>query len=427
MFNLWKEVKTSLLTALWFMVLTFPVMVIKVNTIEDVVEWRWERLAMVGIGVFFISALYRSMLHRKRTGGRKEPKPLTIRLPKGGKSFSLDSAFFSQKKVAVPGLAVLALLVILFPFFSSMYQTGIMTTALLYVMLGMGLNIVVGLGGMLHLGYIAFYAVGAYTYALLNYHFGVGFWMALPLGGLFALLFGILLGVPVLRLKGDYLAIVTLGFAEIIRIVLENWNDFSFGPSGIANIPRPGFFGMKLNLQNAAIYTYFIILALVVFTIFIVSRLKNSRLGRAWEAMREDDIACEAMGVDITKTKVTAFAIGALWAGIAGVVFAAKTTFINPASFTVWESIVVLSLVVLGGMGSLTGVVVGAFLLILLPEYLRAFSEYRMLLFGIILVVMMIFKPDGIIKAKRHVFTFSGGDPPAADPDSESKDGEGQS
>jgi branched-chain amino acid transport system permease protein len=412
MFNLRKEVKTSLLTALWFMVLTFPVMVIKVNTIDDVVEWRWERLALVGFGTFFISALYRYMLHRKKTGGRKERKAPVLRFKKGGDGITLDSGFFAQKKVAVPGLALICLAIILFPFLFSMYQTGIMTTALLYVMLGMGLNIVVGLGGMLHLGYIAFYAVGAYTYALLNYHFGLSFWMALPLGGFFAFLFGILLGVPVLRLKGDYLAIVTLGFAEIIRIILENWNDFSFGPSGIANIPRPGFFGIKLSLQQSTVFTYFIIVVLVAFTIFIVARLKNSRLGRAWEAMREDDIACEAMGVDITKTKVTAFAIGALWAGIAGVVFAAKTTFINPASFTVWESIVVLSLVVLGGMGSITGVVVGAMLLILLPEYLRAFSEYRMLLFGIILVVMMIFKPDGIIKAKRHVFTFSGGDPP---------------
>jgi branched-chain amino acid transport system permease protein len=406
MFNIWKEAKKSLLVALWFMVLTFPVMVIKVNTITDTIVWRWDRMAMIGVGVFFLSGAYRYMLYRKKTGARKEPKAPAFTIPKIGTRITLDSDFFSQKKVAIPGISAVMLIIIAFPFFSSMYQTGIMSTALLYVMLGMGLNIVVGMGGMLHLGYIAFYAVGAYTYALLNYHFGVNFWIALPLGGLFSMIFGVLLGIPVLRLRGDYLAIVTLGFAEIIRIVLENWNDFSFGPSGIANIPRPDFFGIKLNLQNATIFTYFILVGLVIFTIFVVSRLKNSRLGRTWEAMREDDIACEAMGVDLTKAKVTAFALGALWAGLAGVVFASKTTFINPASFTLWESIVVLSLVVLGGMGSLTGVVVGAMLLILLPEYLRAFSEYRMLIFGMLLVAMMIFRPEGLIRAKRHVFTF---------------------
>lgn len=407
--NLVKEIKTSLITALWFMVLTFPIMVIKVNTIDNIVEWRWIRLAVVGIGVFFLSALYRYLLYRRKMGTRRDLKAPKLKLPGMKNTLTLDTAFFSQKKVAIPGGTVLALVIITFPLVVSMYQTSIMSTALLYVVLGLGLNIVIGLGGMLHLGYIAFYAVGAYTYALLNYHFGIGFWLALPLGGIFSLLFGILLGIPVLRLKGDYLAIVTLGFAEIIRIVLENWNEFSFGPSGIANIPRPPLFGIKLSLQQATVYIYYIIVALVIFTIFIVARLKNSRLGRAFEAMREDDIACEAMGVDITKTKVTAFALGAFWAGLAGVVFAAKTTFINPASFTLWESIVVLSLVVLGGMGSIVGVILGAFLFILLPEYFRAFSEYRMLIFSLALVIMMIFRPGGMVTARRHIFTFSKG------------------
>lgn len=406
MFDMKKELKRSGLIALWFMLLTFPLMVIKVNTIEDVVQWRWIRLVFIGLGSFLLATLYRYLLHRKEHAS-DTPSIIATRLPKLSQLFRGFHTLSRQRRFSIPFFLFLALMVVLFPFLSSMYQTNIMSTALLYVMLGMGLNIVVGLGGMLHLGYIAFYAVGAYTYALLNYHFGLNFWLALPLGGLFSLLFGILLGIPVLRLKGDYLAIVTLGFAEIIRIVLENWNDFSFGPSGIANIPRPDLFGHQFSLQNASIYIYFIIVALVAFTVFVVARLKHSRLGRAWEAMREDDIASEAMGVDITKAKVTAFALGAFWAGLAGVVFAAKTTFINPASFTVWESIVVLSLVVLGGMGSLTGVFLGAGLLILLPEYLRAFSEYRMLLFGVILVVMMIFRPQGLIQAKRHTFTFT--------------------
>jgi len=212
----------------------------------------------------------------------------------------------------------------------------------------------------------------------------------------------------VLRLRGDYLAIVTLGFGEIIRIILENWNEFSFGPSGIANIPRPSLFGIDLSVHGYTIYIYFIMIALCLFTIFVVNRLQDSRIGRAWIALREDEIACQAMGIDKAKTKLTAFALGATWAGMAGVMFAAKTTFVNPASFTIWESIMVLCIVVLGGMGSIIGVIAGALVLILTPEYLRAFSEYRMLAFGTLLVVMMIFRPGGIIPNVRRTYKFEG-------------------
>jgi branched-chain amino acid transport system permease protein len=275
-------------------------------------------------------------------------------------------------------------------------------------MLGLGLNIVVGVAGLLDLGYVAFYLVGSYSYALLNYHFGLSFWLALPIGAGLAALFGIILGFPVLRLRGDYLAIVTLGFGEILRLVMENWNEFSFGPSGIANIPRPGLLGVDFTLEQNTIFVYFLILALCGITIFFVNRLQNSRLGRAWLALREDEIACQAMGIDKTKTKLTAFALGATWAGFAGVVFAAKTTFINPASFTLMESIIILCVVVLGGMGSIVGVIVGAFVLILTPEYLRVFSEYRMLVFGLILVGMMVFRPGGIITNVRRTYKFEG-------------------
>jgi branched-chain amino acid transport system permease protein len=293
-----------------------------------------------------------------------------------------------------------------FPFLFSSYQTNIMTTALIYVMLGLGLNIVVGLAGLLDLGYVAFYAVGAYSYALLNVHFGLGFWAILPVGALLGALFGILLGFPVLRLRGDYLAIVTLGFGEIIRLILENWNAFSFGPSGIANIPRPGFFGIPLTLNEATIYIYYVMIGLCLFTVFVVERLRNSRIGRAWIALREDEIACQAMGIDKTKTKLTAFALGATWAGMVGVLFAAKTTFINPASFTFLESAMILSIVVLGGMGSISGVILAAFLLILTPEYLRAFSNYRMILFGTTMVLMMIFRPQGIVTNIRRTYRY---------------------
>ena len=213
-----------------------------------------------------------------------------------------------------------------------------------------------------------------------------------------------------LRLRGDYLAIVTLGFGEIIRLVLENWNDFSLGPSGIANIPRPSLPGADLSLQASNTYLYFLMLAFVVVTIFVVGRLKDSRIGRAWIALREDEIACQAMGIDKTRTKLTAFALGATWAGMMGVVFAAKNTFVNPASFTFHESVMILAIVVLGGMGSVAGVVVGALALILLQYYLSAFSDLRMLLFGAIMVAMMVFRPQGMIRAARRTYFFQDGE-----------------
>jgi branched-chain amino acid transport system permease protein len=301
-----------------------------------------------------------------------------------------------------------------FPFIFSIYQTNIMITAMIYILLGLGLNIVVGVAGLLDLGYAAFYCVGAYSYALLNYHFGLGFWTVLAIGAGLAAMFGIILGFPVLRLRGDYLAIVTLGFGEIIRLIMENWNEFSFGPSGIANIPRPGFFGIDMNIEQATIYIYFLMIGLALLTIFVVNRLQNSRIGRAWIALREDEVACQAMGIDKRKTKLMAFALGATWAGFAGVVFAAKTTFINPASFTLWESINILCVVVLGGMGSIVGVIVGAFILVLLPEYLRFLSEYRILVYGAVLVVMMVFRPGGIVETTRRTYQYKEIEPEGA-------------
>ena len=394
-----EEIKKSALVSIWFMFLTFPIMVVRVNTIYRTVEWRWLNMLFVGVGSFFLSMLWRFMIRRKEMGQKKAEK-------EEGEHLTRVQRLLRDRRVALPGVVAVAVFALAYPFLFSMYQTNIMITALIYVMCGLGLNIVIGLAGLLDLGYVAFYAVGAYSYALLNHHFGMSFWMALPVGGALGFLFGVLLGFPVLRLRGDYLAIVTLGFGEIIRLVLENWNAFSFGPSGIANIPRPSFFGMDLDLQQVTIWIYFLMIALVVFTIFVVGRLKNSRIGRAWIALREDEIACQAMGIDKTRTKLSAFALGATWAGMAGVMFAAKTTFINPASFTIWESVIILCVVVLGGMGSIAGVIMGAMVLILLPEYLRAFSEYRMLLFGAILVLMMVFRPGGIITNVRQTYRF---------------------
>ncbi len=394
-----SEIKKSALVSLWFMFLTFPIMVIRVNTTEKLVLWRWENMAYMGIVSFLLSFVWRYLLWRKETGKKK------------GESGGIETPPYSQRilsgrRYAIPTFIAGIGFVVIFPFVTDTYQTNIMITALMYIVLGLGLNIVVGLAGLLDLGYVAFYAVGAYTYGLLNHHFGLGFWTVLPMGAVMGAFFGILLGFPVLRLRGDYLAIVTLGFGEIIRLILENWNEFSFGPSGIAQISRPSLFGIQLSLSASIIYLYFIMIGMVLFTIFVVNRLQNSRIGRAWIALREDEIACQAMGIDKTRTKLTAFALGATWAGMVGVIFAAKTTFINPASFTFLESAMILAIVVLGGMGSIVGVAVAALILILLPEYLRAFSEYRMLIFGAIMVLMMVFRPQGIVPNVRRRYTF---------------------
>jgi len=395
-----KVIQKALLTSLWFVFLTFPIMVIKVDPVERIIRWRWQNSLYVALGTFCVYLLAQFILQRKIKNIESQTEQDS--LPKE----SIIHRILANPKQRNLLIAALSVVILAFPLCSSSYQTNVMITALMYVVLGLGLNIVVGMAGLLDLGYVAFYAVGAYSYALLNHHFQLGFWAVLPIGGGLAALFGILLGFPVLRLRGDYLAIVTLGFGEIIRLILENWSEFSKGPSGISNISRPGLFGMELSLNSAIIYLYYLMILFVIVTIFIVNRLQDSRLGRAWIALREDEIACQAMGIDKRKTKLVAFSLGAFWAGIIGVVFAAKTTFVNPASFTFLESAIILSIVVLGGMGSIVGVIFGAMILILLPEYLRALSEYRMLAFGAILVAMMVFRPQGLISNIRRTYRF---------------------
>lgn len=396
--------KKSLGISLWFMFLTLPLIVVKVNTLNNTVEWRWANLVWVGLAAFAISGLWQlavkqQELRRSRfaASGRK----VTIKPSLAQRLF--DDPVLSRRLLA--GAAVLA---VAFPWLVStgqnFYHVNIMVSALIFVVLGLGLNITVGLAGLLDLGYIAFFAVGAYTYALLNSHFGFGFWLCLPLGGMMGMLFGMVLGFPILRLRGDYLAIVTLGFGSITKIVLENWDTVTGGAAGIANIPRPELFSLVLDGREKSVYSYYLILALVVLTIFVTNRLKNSRIGRAWMALREDEIACVAMGVDMARTKLSAYALGAFWAGLVGVIFAAHNSFINPDSFTFMDSAMILAMVVLGGMGSILGVIIAALALKLLPEYLRAFAEYRMLVFGGVMVLMMIFRPQGLISNMRRKY-----------------------
>ncbi|MCG8452077.1 MAG: branched-chain amino acid ABC transporter permease [Spirochaetales bacterium] len=397
--RLLSEAKKSLITSLWFMVLTFPLLVIKVNTRDNTVVWRWMNLLWVAIGAFGLSWIWRRMLERREKGNTRIQSSAWR---------EKVTVFASNRKFQISGLSTLALVVVLFPFLVKFYQVGIVTSALMFVILGLGLNIVIGYGGLLHLGYAAFYAVGAYSYGLMYLYWGLPFWVALPFGAVSGALFGLVIGFPVLRLRGDYLAIVTLAFGEIIRLLLENLSGFTKGPEGIAQIPRPAFF-TKLSLQGATTYLYFIAIALVLLAIFVIKRLEDSRVGRALEAMRDDEIAAQAMGIDLTKAKLTTFALGAVWAGMVGVVLAGKTTYINPGSFTLMESVMILVAVVLGGTGSIPGVILGAFLVTLIPEYFRALADYRMLMFGVALVVMSIFRPQGIIPRVRKRYTVGGG------------------
>jgi branched-chain amino acid transport system permease protein len=323
------------------------------------------------------------------------------------------------------------------PLTGSRYYVDLGTLVLTYVMLGWGLNIVVGLAGLLDLGYVAFYAVGAYAYALLAETFGLGFWTCLPLAGILAAFWGVLLGFPVLRLRGDYLAIVTLAFGEIIRVLLINWVSLSHGPNGIGDIPRPtlfglrfsmddgndtfaGFFGIEPQTIHRVIFLYYLIFALALLTNWVTLRLRRLPLGRAWEALREDEIACRSLGINVTNTKLTAFATGAMFGGFAGAFFATRQAFISPESFTFIESATVLAIVVLGGLGSQLGVALAALVMVggleMLRDLLSTIGEqigselfsglagdlptYRMLIFGLALVVMMVLRPRGLVSGR---------------------------
>ena len=325
-----------------------------------------------------------------------------------------------QPSYQTTGWVLLLIVAVIWPFTASRGAMDVMTLALIYVMLGLGLNIVVGFAGLLVLGYAAFYAVGAYTYALLAHHYDLSFWLCLPIAGALAALTGFLLGLPVLRLRGDYLAIVTLGFGEITRLLLNNLSFLTGGPDGIGNIPRPTLFGLEFNRQakeggitfheffgldysgnHAVIFLYLLGLALVLFILFVINRLLRMPLGRAWEALREDEIACRSLGLNPTMIKLSALTLSSAFAGLAGAFFAARQGHISPESFTFIESAMVLAMVVLGGMGSQWGVVLAAIAITTLPELAREFNEYRMLAFGLVMVLMMIWRPQGLIPAAR--------------------------
>ncbi|VFR17867.1 Branched-chain amino acid transport system permease protein LivM (TC 3.A.1.4.1) [plant metagenome] len=402
-----NTVKPAFIAALLTAVLVAPVFGLQLlrQGAQTYLEARWDLIALSAAAVF-VFQLVRPWLAR------------------GLSSIKLPTLPASPTRGRKPLMLFILLVAVTWPFFAGRGEVDIATVVLIYVMLGLGLNIVVGFAGLLDLGFVGFYAVGAYTYALLYHWAGWGFWEALPLSGAMAALFGFLLGFPVLRLRGDYLAIVTLGFGEIIRLLLINLNQWTGGPDGISGVPRPTFFGMEMarrsrdpemptfheffglafDSQHIVIYLYLMALLLALVTLFVSTRLIRMPVGRAWEALREDEIACRSLGLNPTRIKLSAFTLGAMFAGFGGAFFAARQGLVSPESFTFIESALILAIVVLGGMGSQVGVILAAIVLTVLPELAREFAEYRMLLFGLVMVLMMMWRPQGLLPMKRpHV------------------------
>ncbi|MCJ1885316.1 high-affinity branched-chain amino acid ABC transporter permease LivM [Pseudomonas sp. LA21] len=409
-----QKLKTAFFSALLVMAVAYPVLGVKLSVIgiglqlEGVSPTTLWVIAACAVAMF-VWQLVRDKFHFVTSTRQFLSRPHT----KLAERLTHSSV---QRKIIL-GLIVIALA---WPFFGSRGAVDIATLILIYVLLGLGLNIVVGLAGLLDLGYVGFYAVGAYSYALLSHYYGLGFWTCLPIAGLMAAFFGFILGFPVLRLRGDYLAIVTLGFGEIIRILLRNLTWLTGGPNGISNIEKPSlfglsferrapegmqtfheFFGIAYNSNYKVVFLYLVALLLVLLVLFVINRLLRMPLGRAWEALREDEIACRALGLNPTIIKLSAFTLGACFAGFAGSFFAARQGLVTPESFTFIESATILAIVVLGGLGSQLGVILAAVVMILLPELMREFSEYRMLMFGAIMVLMMIWRPQGLLPMQR--------------------------
>ena len=397
-----RALKDAAITALIALGLFVPLVGLRTDvgpTGSLVLRQRWGDVAIL-VGLAFAGRL--AMLGWRAVRG--EPKP-----PSAARAETIRRA----GRLVAPLMLALAVLLPFIPG-TGRYELDLGILVLTYVMLGWGLNIVVGLAGLLDLGYVAFYAVGAYSYALLATTFGLSFWVCLPLAGILAAFWGMLLGFPVLRLRGDYLAIVTLAFGEMIRIVLLNWVSLTNGPNGISGIPRPTFFGLTFSAgggpgsfadffgiepspTHRVLFLYYLILGLALLTNWVSIRLRRQPLGRAWEALREDEIACRALGINVTTTKLTAFALGAMFAGFAGSFFATRQGFISPESFTFIESAIILAIVVLGGMGSQIGIANAALVMIGGFEVFRDLDEWRMLVFGGAMVLIMVVRPRGLV------------------------------
>ena len=407
-----RYLKSAFFSALLVWAVAFPVLGLKLSIVGINLEVHGTGPVTLTIIALCSVLMFLRVLFTQQVGALFKGNRGPLVSPKVSQFLTLPR---TQRYIII-GLIVAALI---WPFFGSRGAVDIATLILIYVLLGLGLNIVVGLAGLLDLGYVAFYAIGAYGLALGYQYLGLGFWTVLPLAAICAALAGCILGFPVLRMHGDYLAIVTLGFGEIIRLVLNNWLSFTGGPNGMpvpsptflglefgrkakdGGIPFHEFFGIDYNPNIKFMFIYIVLFLVVLAVLYIKHRLTRMPVGRAWEALREDEIACRSMGLNHVLVKLSAFTIGASTAGLAGVFFASYQGFVNPSSFTFFESALILAIVVLGGMGSTVGVVFAAFVLTVAPELLRSFSEYRVLLFGVLMVVMMIWRPRGLIRISR--------------------------
>ncbi|MBX5148593.1 high-affinity branched-chain amino acid ABC transporter permease LivM [Rhizobium lentis] len=427
-------VRKGLIEALFAAVLSLGMFVLYVGLKTDqninnelIIVQRWGLLAIfvaiAAIGRFAMVVFVKPNIDRRKLRKARE----------GDLDISTEKNFFHRHFLKIALIALMLYPVVIVALVGAQgslkWVDNFGIQILIYVMLAWGLNIVVGLAGLLDLGYVAFYAVGAYSYALLSSYFGLSFWVLLPLSGILAALWGVILGFPVLRLRGDYLAIVTLAFGEIIRLVLINWTDVTKGTFGISSIPKATLFGIPFDATAGGfaklfhlpmssayykIFLFYLILALCMLTAYVTIRLRRMPIGRAWEALREDEIACRSLGINTVTTKLTAFATGAMFGGFAGSFFAARQGFVSPESFVFLESAVILAIVVLGGMGSLTGIAIAAIVMVGGTEALREMDFlkqvfgpdftpelYRMLLFGLAMVVVMLFKPRGFVGSRE--------------------------
>jgi branched-chain amino acid transport system permease protein len=392
-----QELKKLVVYGFFLAILIIPMVGFKSTTFDP---GRAFKILGVFMAILVLNLVVKIFRSRKKEESAEQKTPFTERVGERINRF--------PKIFTLGGLLAVAAL---FPMFADNYMIDVAITCLIYVCLGLGLNIVVGLCGLLDLGYIAFYAVGAYTYSLLNLTFGVSFWAALPIGIVLGMVVGCIIGYPTLKMRGDYLAIVTLGFGEIVRLVLNNWDSLTAGPNGLFGMKRPALYYPSFAEDGFAWATYYLkslpalyycILVIVIFTIIGVRRLDNSRIGRAWIAIREDEVAAELSGVPTTWIKLLAYALGAAFASVAGAFFAAKLSYTNPNFFLFMESAIVLCVVVLGGVGSIPGIVIAGFVLIGAPEVFRGLENFRMLAFGAIMTTMMIIKPEGLIPASRR-------------------------
>lgn len=413
----------SSIIALILLGVTFGIK-LEVVGVETLLETRYLA-PIIGVVIVFTGSLVLDMFPlfisflNKEFPGFLSSIPFLRQIKEKISRETINGDILSKYKISMP----LIILLIALPFIlRDKLYIGMFVDIYIYIILALGLNMVVGYAGLLNIGYIAFYAIGAYTFGILNHFFGWSFWICLPLSALSAALAGFILGLPVLRLRGDYLAIVTLGFGEVINILLKNLDSLTMGPKGIGPIDRPMVFGLEfskrakqggtpfheffgidyIRLEKDFLF-YFIALMLLIFSVVVINKLRKMPIGRSWEAFRENELACKSLGLNPTRIKLSAFIISSAFAGLAGCFFAAKQAYITPESFEFIESVIILSIVVLGGMGSRVGVIVAAVFVAILKDYSQDLEQYRMVIFSIIIIVMMLWRPQGLFPSKREI------------------------